>query len=257
MTDPAIGARLAGFEIVEHVRGDLLRAQYRGRELATGRAVLITTGTEQRDLAAVAGALALDVPGIAPLRHVGPIAIAGTTFHAMVEDEPAGAPVTPADRATAVWIVLETARIVRAAHARGVAIGGLRPELIYGWGTLPQLAGVAPRCERFWITAKSPSPGVVSPFPCFYLAPELLRRPFDPPAPAADVFSLYAILAHWLAGEHPFEGEANQQILTIAAGRRRPWRGSEDDGDTIALGLADDPDDRQDLDTLIRWLEAE
>jgi hypothetical protein len=252
----AIGDR---YELGAPIRGELLRGQYHGRDTSTGAPVLIAIGSPQRDLDAVAPVLALDVPGIAALRHVGPVAIDGTTYHALVEDEPAGRPAADAklDRAAAKWIVLEAALIARAAHARGVVLGGLRPELIYVWGTLPQLVGIAPRAERFWMTARSPSPGVAPPFPQLYVAPESLRRPFDPPTPAADAFSLYAILAHWLAGEHPFEGAGNGQILTIAAAKRRAWHGDAEDGETLALGLADDPDDRLDLETLIAWLQGD
>jgi len=138
-----------------------------------------------------------------------------------------------------------------AGHAAGCALGGLRPELVYVESrTALIVTAIAPRAERFWATAERRSYGVPPCFEQFFQAPELLARPFDPPGAAADVFSLAAMLAGWLAGEHPFEGDGADQAISIAIGRRRAWRGPAELAAILDGGLAVDPSVRTPLDVL-------
>ncbi len=244
------------YEIIEHLHGTPDRGMYRARDTSSDARMLVTLGSPQRDRTA-AQRLAYDVPRISTLRHIGPLATTTEAqYDAMVEDEPWGTPVVgPLEPNAARWVVLEAARIVHTAHERGLTLVGLRPELLYVWGTLPQVTGLAPRCEPFLTGARTPDYGVAAAFDRIYLAPEVLARPSDPAPPAADVFSLTATLAYLLSGEHPFEGGGSLQIVSICAGKRRPWTGSAEDGELIDHGLRLDPAQRLWLSDLIDSLE--
>jgi hypothetical protein len=141
----------------------------------------------------------------------------------MVEAEPGGTSVSTLWRATtsaqAVRWALTLARIAADAHAAGHALVGIRPEVVYVDGD--RVRGIAPRCEPFLATSERPEHGVAPCFDQFFLAPEVLAQPDRPASPAADVFSICAMLALWLTGEHPFEGEGMLQAMAISAGTRR------------------------------------
>ncbi|MEO8705807.1 MAG: hypothetical protein ABI867_37600 [Kofleriaceae bacterium] len=263
MSEFPIGCTLDAerFTITHHLAGAPERGLYRGRDTTTGAPVLVTLGLPQRDRTAIANQLAFEgIPRIAKLRHVGPLASRGHgDYDGLVEDEPAGVRAVdvlraPVDRETAAWVVLEVARIAAAANDHGVTLAGLRPELIYLWGTLPQVAGIAPRCEPFLLHAATSSTGGTC-FDALYASPEVLARPRDPAPPHADAFSLVAMLGYWLTGDSPFPGEGAMQMLSIATGKRTPWRGTEDDGELVAHGLALDPSERTELPELVGALE--
>jgi len=231
-----LGAWVEGFRIAERLSGGPDRGLYRAIEVATGRRALVTTSAPQRRSTDELGtALTLEVPGIARLRHVGPVA--GSDHVALVEDEPPGAPEFASEPMTQLRVAalgVGVANIVAAAHARGFVLGGLRPQLIYVDGD--HVIAIAPRCEPFLATAQPRGYGVA---PCFddcYVAPEVLAS--EPATPASDVFSLCAVLARWATGEHPFDGVGATQIVSIATGRRRAWRGDRLLGLILDGGLA-------------------
>jgi len=59
------------------------------------------------------------------------------------------------------------------------------------------------------------------------------------------MFSLTAILARLVTGEHPFEGDdATTQLFSITGNQRRPWRGPEGLGALVDRGLDPDPQRR-------------
>ena len=61
---------------------------------------------------------------------------------------------------------------------------------------------------------RAASQGEIVPFPYLYQTLE--------PSEDEGVFALSAILAHWVTGEHPFDGEGpTQQITSLYANRRR------------------------------------
>jgi hypothetical protein len=258
-----VGTRLGHgrYVITQALRGEPDRGMYRAREDGATATYLVTLGPPQeRGLSELRTALALAVPGIAPLEYIGrlePHSEAG--YEGMVEVEPHGVPAAqlelPVAPRVAMMLALQIARIAAAAHAAGLAIGGLRPELVYvGSAAVPVMTGIAPRAERFWTTGKQRSYGVAPCFDQFFLAPELLARPHDPPAARADVFSIAAMLALWVTGEHPFDGEGPGQAIAIATGRRRPWRGPADLAAIFDGALTPDPSARMPLDALVEAL---
>jgi hypothetical protein len=260
-----VGARLGGgrYTITETLRGTPDRGMFRARAPGAAASYLVTLSPPQDRTPAELGAvLALEVPGIAPLALIGPLEPPSEAAHdGMVEVEPPGVPASdlalPLAPPVAAALALEVARIAAAAHAVGFAIGGLRPELVYVQSAAaPVITSVAPRAERFWLTGKPRCYGVAPCFDQFFHAPELLARPHDPPAASGDVFAIAAMLACWLAGEHPFDGEGPSQAIAIATGRRRPWRGPAELEAILDRALALEPAVRTSLDVLIAQLEG-
>ncbi|HUJ63324.1 MAG TPA: hypothetical protein VLX92_32720, partial [Kofleriaceae bacterium] len=121
-------------------------------------------------------------------------------------------------------------------HARGIVLGGLRPELVYIDGE--RVTGIAPRCDVFHATMSKPDYGVPLCFPHVYFAPEVLARPEEPPTAAADVFALAAMIAYWHTGKHPFEGEYTANVVAIVSGQRTVWRGDAALGAIVGAGVA-------------------
>lgn len=251
------------FVIIDELRGVPVRGMYRARDVDGPTTYLVTMGPPQKaELSALRRALAFDVPGIAPLAYLGrlePHSEAG--YEGMLEREPAGLPVSalapPIARAAALRIALDVARVIRGAHAAGIHFGTLRPELIYVQSAAtPVVTEIAPRADRFWLTASDVCFGVAPCFDSFYLAPEQLARPFDPITAATDVFALGAMLAHGLTGEPPFDGEGTPQAMSIMLGCRRPFAGPPELAALIDRALAPEPAARITLDAWIGALEA-
>jgi hypothetical protein len=254
------------YAIVAHIRGTPDRGMYQARESGSHTPLLVTLGPPQQlDLDAVRAKLALAVNGIAPLLHVGKLeSQTEARYDGLVEFQPPGAPAAdilrpPVDPRVAIELVLAIAKVVAAVHAAGAVVRGLRPELVYvqGGPAAPKLAGIAPRCEAFLTTAEARDYGVPPCFDNWYQAPEVLARPLDVPLVGADVFSLCAILAHWISGEHPFEGEGAMQLIAIVSGNRRAWRGPAPLGTIINAGLHASTEQRASLPEFVAALEAE
>jgi serine/threonine protein kinase len=234
VSDLPIGETLGGgrFEIVTCVVGAVQRGVFRARG-PTGTALVTLAPPQERTLD-----LALPSPRIAELLHIGPLST--PSFDGLVEAEPAGAPLGERrlPLADALAIARDACEIVDQAHQRGLVLRAMRPELVYVDG--PRVTGIAPRCETFLSTSTPPCHGVPHPFDHFYLAPELLQ--LREPTRAADVFSLGAMLAMMVTGEHPFTGDLPwDQLVSITRGERRPWRGPADLRAIVDRTLDPDP----------------
>jgi hypothetical protein len=176
--------------------------------------------------------LALPEEGFSPLLGIVRIEHQGTAFDALIEPTPPGAPLPEflpdggACAGQAARLLLPVLGWVAAAHRQGRVVVGLRPELVFAafeivpddrewlprWHTFrPRATGVVPRCERFLVTADRPCYGFGPPFETLYQAPEVLN--LRPPTPAADVFSLAAILAWLISGSYPFPGTTMTERL--------------------------------------------
>jgi hypothetical protein len=259
-----LGAQVAGglYTITEWLRGQPERGM--GRAAIRDRAgrCLVTMGTRQRRPAGERmRELALVVDGVARLRHIGPVSGPDGEFDAMVEDEPAGRPTSelalPLDPAAAVRLALEVAAVLQRAHAAGHVLRHVRPELVYADARDGlRLTGVAPRADGFLIGVTAPCYGVPALFPSIFAAPEVMAMR-EAPTPAADVFSLCALLAVWLTGEHPFAGDTlMDQMGAMMRNHGRPWRGPMKLGMALGPGLDPDPASRPPLARLMRSLEA-
>lgn len=255
-----VGAALAdGSLIVEAIRGDEVRGMYRAIDPRGDRLLVTVTSRQKRPHAEVARALALaPVAGLAPLRQVAPL---DDEHDALAEEEPAGRPASelalPLWPGDAVELAAQVAAVLERAHATGVVLGFLRPELIYVEEAegRPRLTGIAPRADLFVIGASAVY-GARPLFDHLFAAPEVLAMQ-KTITPAADVFSLCAALAVWLTGEHPFEGDTpTAQLGAIASGRGRVWRGPAALGMVLGRGLEKSPAARPALAALVRELRA-
>ncbi len=260
-----VGAQLAGgaYTITEWLRGQPERGMGRATMRGGAGRCLVTMGTKQRRPPGDRmRELALAVDGVARLRHIGPASGHEDEFDAMVEDEPAGRPTAelalPLEPAAAVRLALEVAAVLQRAHAAGLVLRHLRPELIYAEARDGQLhlTGIAPRADEFLAGVSAPCYGVPALFPSIFAAPEVMAMR-EPPTPAADVFSLCATLGMWLTGEHPFAGDTlMEQIDAMVRNRGRPWRGPMKLGMALGPGLDPDPAARPPLARLMQSLEA-
>lgn len=243
------GATAGGvaYAIGERMHGEPGRGIYSGRARDGARVLVTVTGRQREPHDQAARRMAVEVDGIARLLHIGPID-GGEPYDAMVEAEPAGAPVArlalPMAEPVARRLIARLAAVVAAARERRFLVAHLHPQLIYvqDQGGAPAMTGILPRTYDFTSRAAS----AASPRPLFdsvFLAPEVLG--LGQPHPASGVFLLSAIAAFWLSGEHPFQGDTTAaQAVSIGLGRRRPWRGPAAWRELIERGLAADPSER-------------
>lgn len=205
-------------------------------------------------------ALAMAVPGIAPLDFIGPVDDpdgVGWQGDCLVEVEPRGRPVAelaPLDEGAAVALGLQLLELIGRAHAAGQLVRGIRPELVYcdaGLGGAGRLAGLVPRGPLFLESALPASHGVP-------VLSDVYRAPEDQmglaPVPRSDVFALSATLFALTAGRHPFGATFGEQIQRAAAGLIAPHPGRL--APILAAGLAADPARRPDLAGLADRLRA-
>lgn len=253
------------YRITAPLYGQPDRGVYFGQTLlkSTATPVLITLAFQQSvAYAELTRDLTLAVPRIAPLLFIGELhqSAIDAPMDAMVEALPWGVPSQhllspPVDPAMVVGLGSAIASLIQAAHAQGDVVLGLRPEAIYLQPTANgyELTGVVSRSERFLMTAQRPCSGTL---PCFedcYLAPEVLLG--YPPTPAADVFSLCAVLLYWLTGHHPFGDDGYQaQALAMMTGDRPTLTDTDPLYRWLDRGLIHDADTRLTLNELMAGL---
>ncbi len=258
--DFPVGARLGGrdFAVTERLAGERWRGRYRGVDRG-GAAVLVTIVGEQTvKLADLRRELEMNSPGIARLRYVGQVSGGPAAFDGLVEDEPPGAPVAqltaPLGPRPGLSLGIALGEVVERAHGAGVVIGALFPELIYVTVEAGRLSvsGIAPRAERFVRTASRPNFGLPDLFASVYHAPEVLAG--GARSTAADVFSLSALTAEWMSGQHPFDGDsyaARAVAIQMDARRRLEVPGGA--RAFLERGLAREPGQRP---PIAEWLSA-
>lgn len=244
-----IGGRLDSgvWEITEVLYGSADRGLFRARRTdghETGTALVTLAPPQKLDYPELHRNLAMTGTGVAALRYVGPLEAQGGRYDGLVEDEPAGRPLrgrAPSPR-QAADLIIALCEVVDDVGAYGWVLRGIRPELVYTDDAFG-LTGVAPRCEPFLYTASPACSGTPHCFDLLYSAPEVLK--LRAPTPAADVFSLAAILAEVTGGEHPFAGDDPiTQLHSITGGERRRWRGPAVLRAVIDAGLDADPGSR-------------
>ena len=149
--------------------------------------------------------LALGGDGIAPMTAEGWLEhprVVGRPFHAIAELEPDAAVTVdeyvlargPVSLDAACALVVQLADVAAAAHARGVELGGLRPELVYvrADGDRLELASVLHRGPTLLAAARVGESILIPPaFPADFAAPD-------------DVAGLAQLLWYLTSGGHPF-----------------------------------------------------
>ena len=232
-----VGCRAAGaYQVTEALWDNPARGRYRGRGPGGEPALLAVTSPQVQPLARTAAELALDLPGVTPLLAVGPVDSAAP-LDALVETEPAGAPLSalaPLARADVIAIGIDLAELAARVHARGLALGGLRPELCYAERRPDGLAlsAVAPRAIGFFRTGGRIDAGNVPAFDLAFEPVDLLLAG-RPPSPASDVFTLAGALGWLASGRLAFPGENWAQQANAMASADGTWG----DGDPLLRAL--------------------
>ena len=226
------------FVVGETVVSGPAAAIHRGRS-SSGTPVLVTVAA--RGDASAFTADVRDPAGLlARLLHVG--RVDGTGLPAIVEQEPAGAPL---DRWFAEAVDLDSFSMsadrlcwaLDSLHETGRVAGQLQPRLIYQstWRGPARVSGLVAWGPAFLAACLGDDAARSAlDHDLATLAPEVLDG--APCSPASDVFSLCAVLSRWVEGAAPF-----------VAGTRRGWYGPlalEPVREALAPGLQADPDQR-------------
>src|SRR5262249_53835258 len=225
---PAAPAPAPGYEILEEVGRGGMGVVYKARQVGLNRVValkMILTGaradaSELARLPAEAEAAArLNHPGIVSVYEVGEWD--GRPFLSMefcpggsLDRRLTGTPLLPRDAAS---VVRKLAEAVHAAHARSVVHRDLKPAnvLLTESGAVP-LAACNPKVTDFGLAKRldeqrQTQTGSVMGTPS-YLAPEQAQARKDV-GPAADTYSLGAILYECLTGRPPFRAATAYDTL--------------------------------------------
>jgi hypothetical protein len=191
--------------------------------------VLIAITTPQRT--AVAADRLGELPHLAARIAIGAVesALGGD---AMIEAEPPGRSLADwrragLDRDDVLSIGVEVASIAALAHQRNLALGGLRPELIYASrrGRLI-LTAIAPRAPEFFRTGGPLDAGNIPAFDDV-LEPIEQMMAGRPATPASDVFTLAASLGLLATGIHAFASGSWPAQVRAMSERDGGW--NEDD----------------------------
>lgn len=239
MTSFFIGERLHGAGATAIRRGHS-SGSHPSRSLlvtVTGRAALEEMAPRLEAMGAAAG--------LSRLVHCGRL---DRSAHGVVEEEPAGRPLSsaalPLRPDVVAMVVRQIAELLADVHQSGGALGGLQPELIYARPATsgPVVTGLAPRAAALGRRAFA--------FPQIYTLPD---EPWDR---AADVFSLCALASHWLSGFHPYRGmRAAAQLAAISRGERRPSGGPAAWSALISRGLSPHGAERPQLAELVEAMQ--
>lgn len=215
--------RIGEHEIIDEIARGGMGVIYRARELHSGRIValkciLAYQGDSDQALARfrreAETAARLDHPNIVPIYHVGETADGAPFFTMKYAGNgsllQARGALRPEPRQS-IRLMAKVARAVQYAHERSVLHRDLKPGniLLDGRGEpLVSDFGLA-RCQEIaGITRSLTSFGTPG-----YIAPEQADGPAAQLTPAADIYSLGAILFELLAGRLPFPGDNALGVL--------------------------------------------
>jgi tetratricopeptide (TPR) repeat protein len=223
--EPAFG----DYELLEPIARGGMGVVYKARQVSLDRIValkLISDGVLAGDAAIArfrteaAAAAGLHHPNLVAIHEIGEHAgrlyfsmeyVAGPTLAALVKDGP-----LPARRAAEY--VRAAAMGVQAAHDQGVLHRDLKPSnILVDERDQPRVAdfGVAKRLDG---ASDLTLTGQILGTPA-YMAPEQARGGGASVGPAADVYSLGAVLYHLLTGRPPFTAETMTDVLRQVAER--------------------------------------
>jgi serine/threonine protein kinase len=213
-----IGATLhrGDYRIMEHLRGGPEAGQYMA--IGPRGACLVTLSSRltlpYRD---ALRQFELPVQGIEPLATIAALETDEGQLDAMVEAMPPGKASTESvSPGSAAETAASVARIAKRAHALGLAVGGIRPELVFVDKEDFGAVSLAPRGEGFLALGRPRREASSILFERLFLAPEQATKPQA--SAAADVFCLGAALTTWL-GHYPFgDGQRAEQLGAIMAG---------------------------------------
>lgn len=225
--------RIGPYEILEEIARGGMGVVYRARQQFSGRIVALkrvlgyhsdSAETLARFRREAEAASALDHPNILPIYEVGE-SEDGLPFFAM-KFAPGGSlreagPALHRSPEQIVPLMLQVARAIESAHAKGLLHRDLKPgnilldgrgePLVCDFGLAKWLADSSDLTQTLTVFG---TPG--------YIAPEQARGPAKAVGPAADIYSLGAILFDLLAGRPPFLGEHALAVVSQAMEETAP-----------------------------------
>ena len=248
-----VGRRLAEgrFEITEWIGPEPHHGIAIGRDTGNGELVRLTFVVDiSRSPDELRPQLTRELPGVAPVRYLGPTAAHDGWLRdavMMAERLPPGEALSREKPSLGVELVRHVARV----HRSGTALATVRPEstFVTASGDIELVA----RGERLWMM---PRPNymkgtIIPPWAPGYLAPEYFMAPLvEDPAPPADVFSLGVMIATSLLGQFPYDCQYLTQCLVDQMRGVHVPLPSTPLGDVVARCLRPDPAARPGLDEL-------
>lgn len=264
-----VGATMAQGEIVltANLEGGVGCGRWRARG-PKGEALIVTSAAELTAPAAlVEQRLALAVPGIAAIAHVGPIERDEIDVGAgMAEHEPAGLVATTTAGTMSPRAVAQVgaalADVIARVHAGGARAGAIHPATVYldvRGGELT-LSGLMPRALAFLALSRRSRPYVQEILEPWFGAPE---RFIEGAVPASDVYDVALLVGFLATARWPWgdagtpRGEWLERALGVTGS---PYRGLPapfaDVEAAIAPALVRQPENRPDAATLARWLRS-
>ncbi len=225
--------RLGNYEILEEIGRGGMGVIYRARQRHSRRIValkrVLSYHTDSRDTLArfrreAEAAASLDHPNILPIYEVGQ-SDDGVPFFSMKYASGGSlqevGPALRGDPREIVRLLAKVARAVQHAHRQGILHRDLKPAniLLDGRGEpLVSDFGLAK-----WLDASSDLTRTLTIFGTpGYIAPEQAEGPAANLKPAADIYSLGAILFDLLTGRPPFLGEHALAVIRQAADKPAP-----------------------------------
>src|ERR1043166_6941783 len=225
--------RIGNYQILEEIGRGGMGVIYRARQRHSRRIVALkrilsyhadSQDTLMRFRREAQAAANLDHPNILPIYEVSQ-SEEGLPFFSM---KFAGggslleaAPALRSDPRRAVALMAKVARAVQYAHNQGILHRDLKPGNILLDGHSEPLVsdfGLAKWLEPIGDLTRTPSifgtPG--------YIAPEQVKGSTENLSPAADVYSLGAVLFHLLTGQPPFTGEHALKVIQQASEKPAP-----------------------------------
>lgn len=213
------GKTIAGrFDVQERLARGAGQSIYLATDTDRGDRCYVTSCSPPRDPEACARAIEFDLPGVAELRHHGaPLGISDA--YSLVEAEPAGRPLAarvegPVDPGVSAGLIRELAEVVTASHElRGTGLPGLHPLTVYGvdrggvmclGGAFVRHTVVLPHTSTEW---------KVPVYSLHFESREVLLGIDKARSPAADVYTLGALLAWLLSGRFPFAGATMVEVV--------------------------------------------
>jgi serine/threonine protein kinase len=229
---PDTNWRLGNYEILEEIGRGGMGVIYRARQRISRRIValkrVLSYRTESRDMLArfrreAETASTLDHPNILPIFEVGESEY-GIPFFTM--KYAAGGSLQRAapalrDKREIVGLMVKVTRAVQYAHGRGILHRDLKPGNILLDGNREPL--VSDFGFAKWLDTPSDLTRTLTIFGTpGYIAPEQAVEPAASIKPAADIYSLGAILFDLLTGRPPFLGENALAVIRQAADQPAP-----------------------------------
>lgn len=224
--------RIGSYDILEEIGRGGMGVIYKARQRHSRRIVALkrvlgyhadSTETLVRFRREAEAAASLDHPNILPIYEVGEAD--GLPFFTM-KFAPGGSlqqvkHALREDPRHCVWLLARVARAVHYAHTQGILHRDLKPGniLLDGWRE-PMVSdfGLAK-----WLDASSELTRTLTIFGTpGYIAPEQASGPSAALGPAADIYSLGAILFDLLAGHPPFLGEHALAVMRQASDKTAP-----------------------------------